>query len=107
MNETIQNILTRRSVRNFDPERLPSEEQIQQIVECGKYSANGMGYQHTKMLVVTNREVRDRISRLHAEILGTGAEILDADGAVKKAVFGVAVQMHEIGHAGTPGLDGR
>ena len=41
MNETIQNILTRRSVRNFDPERLPSEEQIAQIVECGKYAANG------------------------------------------------------------------
>ena len=32
MNETIQNILARRSVRKFDPERLPSEEQIQQIV---------------------------------------------------------------------------
>ena len=43
----------------------------------------------------------------HAEILGAGAEILDADGAVEKAVFGVAVQVHEIGHAGTPGLGGR
>ena len=74
MNETIQNILTRRSVRNFDPERLPSEEQIQQIVECGKYAANGMGYQHTKMLLVTNREVRDRISRMNAEILGTTSD---------------------------------
>lgn len=74
MNETIQNILTRRSVRNFDPERLPSEEQIAQIVECGKYAANGMGFQHTKMLVVTNREVRDRISRMNAGILGTAGD---------------------------------
>ena len=34
----------------------------------------------------------------HAKILGAGAQILDADGAVKQAVFGMAMQMNEIGH---------
>ena len=34
----------------------------------------------------------------HAVILGAGAEILDADGAVQQAVFGMAMQMDEIGH---------
>jgi len=32
----------------------------------------------------------------HAEVLGAGAEVLDADGSVEQAVFAVAVQMHEI-----------
>ena len=45
MNETIQNILTRRSVRNFDPERLPSEEQIAKI-ELAAYVANMNSVSH-------------------------------------------------------------
>ena len=32
----------------------------------------------------------------HAEILGAGAQILDADGAVKQAVFGMAMKMDKI-----------
>ena len=38
--------------------------------------------------------------RRHAEILGTCAKILEADGAVKQAVFGVAMQMNKFGHGG-------
>ena len=34
----------------------------------------------------------------HAVILGAGAEILDADGAVQQAVLGMAMQMHKVGH---------
>ena len=34
----------------------------------------------------------------HAVILGAGAEILDADGAVQQAVFGMAMQMNKVGH---------
>lgn len=33
-----------------------------------------------------------------AEVRGRGDQILDADGPVEEAVFGVAVQMDEIGH---------
>lgn len=72
-NKTIQDILERRSCRRFDPETLPTREQIDQIVECGKYAANGCGFQHTKMLVITNRAVRDQISRMNAEIWGKPA----------------------------------
>lgn len=72
-NKTIKDILERRSCRRFDPEKLPSEEQINQILECGKYAANGCGFQNTKMLVVTNRELRDQISRMNAEIWGKPA----------------------------------
>lgn len=74
MNKTLTDILTRRSVRCFDPERMPTDEQIATIVECGKFAANGMGFQHTKMIVITRRDVRDRLSRMNAAILGTQSD---------------------------------
>lgn len=70
MNTTIKDILERRSCRRFDPEKMPSEEQINEILECGKYAPNGCGFQNTKMIVVTNREVRDQISRMNTEVWG-------------------------------------
>lgn len=74
MNKTINDIMERRSVRCFDPERMPSDEQLETIVECGKYAANGMGYQHTKMIVITRRDVRNQLSRMNAAILGTTSD---------------------------------
>lgn len=41
MNETIKTLKTRRSVRCFDAERMPSEEMIKQIVEAGEYAPTG------------------------------------------------------------------
>ena len=38
MNETIKTLETRRSVRGFDPERMPSDEVIKEIVEAGEYA---------------------------------------------------------------------
>lgn len=81
-NKTIQDILERRSCRRFDPERMPTDEQINQILECGKYAANGCGFQNTKMLVVTRRDVRDQISRMNAEIWGK-----NTDPNIGKPVF--------------------
>ena len=37
----------------------------------------------------------------HAKILGPGAQILEPDGSVEHAVFGVAVKMDKIGHKAT------
>ncbi|MDO5484215.1 MAG: hypothetical protein Q4F27_04830 [Desulfovibrionaceae bacterium] len=37
----------------------------------------------------------------HTVILGTGAEILEADGAIQQAVFTMAMQMDKIRHAGS------
>ena len=43
MNETIRTLETRRSVRGFDPERMPSDEVIKEIVEAGEYAPTGRG----------------------------------------------------------------
>mgnify|MGYP001241672634 FL=1 len=43
MNETLKVLETRRKCRNFDRERMVSEEDIQAIVKAGTYAATGMG----------------------------------------------------------------
>lgn len=70
MNPVIENIMTRRSCRSYDPDRRPSDEIIAQIAEAGTWSPTGKGMQNPIIIAVTNKELRDRISRMNAEILG-------------------------------------
>ena len=70
MNETIKILETRRSVRCFDAERMPSEEMIKQIVEAGEYAPTGRGKQSPRIVVVTNKQTRDLLSSLNARVMG-------------------------------------
>ena len=67
MNDIIQAMETRRSIRQFKPD-MPRKEDLQQIIEAGLYAANGRGRQGAIILAVTNRELRDRLSALNREI---------------------------------------
>ena len=69
MNETIQSILNRRSCRKFKSDMVP-RELIDQVVLAGQYAANGMGRQATRIIVVTDPALRDRISRDNCQIGG-------------------------------------
>ena len=73
MNETIQTILHRRSVRRYKPDAVPPEL-IAQIVEAGTYAPTGMNRQSPIILAISNPEVRNRLSRLNAAILGTDSD---------------------------------
>lgn len=44
MNEIIQAMKERRSIRRFKPE-MPVKRDLEQIIEAGLYAANGMGKQ--------------------------------------------------------------
>ena len=70
MNTTMQDLLTRRSIRSYTDE-MPSREVIQEICEAGTYAPTGMNRQAPIIIAVTNREVRDRLSKLNAAVLGT------------------------------------
>lgn len=70
MNETLKVLETRRSCRNFDKERMVSEEDIQAVVKAGTYAATGMGRQSPIIIAVTNKELRDRLSAENAKIMG-------------------------------------
>ena len=73
MNETIKNMIERRSVRAY-ADRMPSDEIIAQVLEAGTYAATGMGRQSPIIIAVTNRELRDRLSRMNAQIMGTNMD---------------------------------
>ena len=69
MNDIIQAMETRRSIRQFKPD-MPRREELQQIIEAGLYAANGRGRQGAIILAVSNRELRDKLSALNREIGG-------------------------------------
>ena len=73
MNEIIKAMETRRSIRGYKEDMVP-DELIAEVVEAGTYAATGMGRQSPIILAVTNKEVRDRLSRVNAEIMGTTSD---------------------------------
>lgn len=69
MNETLNNIKTRRSIRRFKPDPVP-QEILDQIIEAGLYAPSSMGKQNTIILQITDSDLRDEISRMNCEIGG-------------------------------------
>ena len=70
MNEIIQNMVDRRSIRKFDPDRMPSKEDIEQIITAGLYAPNGRGKQSSIIVAVTDKKTRDAISEANRKIGG-------------------------------------
>ena len=73
MNEALQAMETRRSVRKYKSDPIP-QEVLEQIVRAGTYAANGMGRQSAAIVAVTNRELRDRLSRMNAAVMGANSD---------------------------------
>ena len=69
MNTTMDDLLTRRSVRSYT-EEMPPREVIEEICKAGTYAPTGMNRQSPIIVAVTNREVRDQLSRLNAAVMG-------------------------------------
>lgn len=69
MSEALENIKTRRSIRKYKPDMVP-QEILNKIIEAGLYAASGMGQQNTIIIQVTNKELRDKISKMNQEIGG-------------------------------------
>ncbi len=73
MNETIKNILTRRSVKKYK-EEMPPMELIDEILKAGTYAPSGMNKQSPIIIAITNKEVRDKLASLNARIMGSQAD---------------------------------
>lgn len=70
MTETQQNMITRRSIRKYKPDMVPKET-IDRIIQAGTYAATGRGAQSPIIIAVTNKELRDKLSKMNAKIMGT------------------------------------
>lgn len=68
MANTLDTIKTRRSIRKYKSDAI-SEEILNKIIEAGSYAPSGMGRQPVIILAVTNKELRDRLSKLNADVM--------------------------------------
>ena len=73
MNETIKNLLERRSVRGYKEDLVP-EEVLNEILEAGEYAPSGMGQQGTLMVVTQNPELVAKLSKMNADVMGTESD---------------------------------
>ncbi|MBR4200571.1 MAG: nitroreductase [Oscillospiraceae bacterium] len=71
--EAIENLVTRRSIRQFQDKPVPRET-IEKIIEAGTYAPTGMNWQSPVIIAVTNRALRDRISAWNAKIIGNESD---------------------------------
>ena len=69
MNEVIQCLLTRRSVRSYLPKQV-EEEKLQEILLAGTYAASGMGRQSAKIVVLQDAAEIAELERMNAAVLG-------------------------------------
>ena len=69
MNEVMDALVNRRSVRKYKAEAVP-EELVKEIGEAGLYAPSGMGYQKPVILAVTDKETRDELSDLNRKAGG-------------------------------------
>ena len=58
MNEVIEKIVTRRSVRKYKPDMVPSDI-IDEILKAGTYAATGMNRQSPIIISVTDKALRN------------------------------------------------
>ncbi|MGE1062280.1 nitroreductase [Megasphaera paucivorans] len=73
MNETIQTLLTRRSIRKYKPEQI-KEEELQKIVKAGTFAASGKGQQPVTIVVIQNHDLIAKLSAMNAAIMGTSSD---------------------------------
>ncbi|MBN2540258.1 MAG: nitroreductase family protein [Bacilli bacterium] len=66
MNETVNVILKRRSVRDYKPDMI-TEEELNTIVECGLYAPSAKNKQNWHFTVVTNKDKIEEMNRLALE----------------------------------------
>ena len=108
----MENLLSRRSVRKYRQDPIP-DDVLDSILKAGTYAPSGMNRQSPVILAVTNREMRDRLSRLNAAVMGSDGDpfygapvvlVVLADRDVRTAVYDGSLVMgnlmlaaHEMG----------
>lgn len=73
MNDTLEAIRSRRSIRKYKSDPVP-KELLDKIIEAGLYAPSGMGQQATIIISVTNKEIRNKLSKLNAKIMGSDSD---------------------------------
>jgi len=92
MSEVLEKMQTRRSIRRYKSDMLPKDV-IEKIVEAGTFAASGMNLQTPVIVAVTNKEIRDKMAKANAKVMGSendpfyGAPVVLVVLAEKKGTY--------------------
>ncbi len=93
MNQTLETILTRRSIRSFLNKPIP-EEDIKQIADAAIHAPSGMGRETWQFTVVQSREKIQRLAKVIEKETGRGnynmyqPEVLIIPSNLRESPFG-------------------
>ena len=76
MNEVMENLLTRRSIRSYQPDMIPMET-IEEIVKAALTQPPAWA-QSPIIIAVTDKETRDQLSLQNAAVMGSSADLFMA-----------------------------
>ena len=68
--DAIKNLTERRSIRSYSGKPI-EKEVLEEILRVGSYAPTGMNKQSPIMIAITNKELRDRLARLNAAVMGS------------------------------------
>lgn len=69
MNEIIQALQNRRSIRSYTDQQV-SDELLEQVLNAGLYAPSGMNNQKVVMVAVRDKATRDQLSKMNAAVMG-------------------------------------
>ena len=73
MNETLRTLLSRRCIRAYKPEQITDEE-LNAVLEAGKYAPSGANRQSARFVVVQDAETMKVISSMNQAIAGADSD---------------------------------
>ena len=73
MNEALQVLYDRRSIRRYKSEQI-SREEMDAVIRAGICAASGKNGQSALIIAVQDKETRDLLSRLNAAVLGVKSD---------------------------------
>lgn len=74
MNEALNVLCTRRSIRKYKPDQI-SREELDAVIEAGMCAASGKNGQSAIIIAVQDKETRDELARLNAAVMGVKSDI--------------------------------
>lgn len=69
MNEVIENIKTRRSIKKYKDDAVP-QEMLDIIAEAGSYAPSGLNKQSPIIIEITDKNIRNKLSKINAKVAG-------------------------------------
>lgn len=71
--DALTNMVQRRSCRSYKNEQI-SDVELNAVLKAGTFAPTGRGLQSPKMVVVQNKEIIEKLSKINAEIMGADVD---------------------------------